>query len=324
VTSWVLVAATTCRSSAWAASETPSTPLELTGPPSCIDAASFRRRLAALPASSQRADVPRSVSIQITENEGTFSGEVLVKHQDGSLTVRSVGSPRCDEVVEALELITALALGLEQPSVVAPATPPSVPPASSQRDVEATPVAASEPARWRFLVAGHLALLGGAGPNLELAPDLALGVFRDGGGVLSPSFELSGTYTSSGNISTSVGTTTLTLAAGAATVCPVRFEIGDAFALRPCVEVSVGALSGSAQGTGVLPTPTKVDPWVAVAPMVRAEWRLGSNFELRGEGGPAFHADGDRFFFDPSGASAYSVPAAGGLVAKVGLAVLFP
>jgi hypothetical protein len=325
-----------------AASSSEPLPVEYAAPPSCIDAATFRQHLESLPAARERGELPRTVTVHITESGGTFTGEVVVHHRDGSTSVRSIASARCDEVSDALEFITALAFGLEEPKArtAAPAPPPAPPAAvappppktEAPAPASAAPAGAGDPdhaaprAPFRFVVSLRGALLSGASPNVELAPEAALGAVLDAPGVWAPSFELSATFASQ-DASTAVGTGTLTLVRGAAEACPVRLSLlggpSGGLAVRPCLQVQAGTLSASGRGSAVLPGPTQVQPFVAIAPTVRVEWRLSGRFALEVEAGPSLALARDHFFFDPSGATVFDVPVVGS-VTKLGASVFFP
>jgi hypothetical protein len=318
-----------------AAPERGPLPLELTAPEGCIDAPTFRERLTALPASPGKTEPPRRVTIVITHQGDLFTGALRVEHASGDTTERQVTSARCDEVSDALTFVAAVALGLDyvpppppRPPQPLPASPPPRrPPPPRERD--ATP-AAAEPAvltgrtRWRFTGAVRGGLLGGAGPSLEPALSVAVGLALDNGGLLAPSFEVSGTWATSGSSTTVAGTTgTLTLLDGALGICPVRVPITHGLALRPCGEAAFGALSGSGTGSSVVGHGSHVEPWMALTPMARAEWQIGKHFMLEIETGPEFQLYRDRFYWSPSGSPLYTVPSVGSLT-RLGAVVVWP
>jgi hypothetical protein len=303
-----------------AAPPEPPTPIEFSAPPSCVDAATFRAHLSALPMSPERTEPPQAVTVRIAESDGGFSGEIVVKHHDGTTTARRVESPRCDEVSDALEFLTAFALGLEKAPPPAPSPPPQAPAAAPVPLPKA--VLATGP-RWRFLAALRGALVSSAGPNAEPAAELAVGIVLDEPGWLAPAFELSGARAASQGVSNPAGTATLTLSTGAATACPARIALGPGLAFRPCAKVEVGALSASGTGTGSSTPTTRVEPWVTLAPVARLEWFPARALGLQVESGPDFHLDHARFYFVPSNTPAYPVPDVGSMT-KVGLVVLFP
>jgi hypothetical protein len=299
--------------------------LDYSAPPSCIDATTFRERLEALPASPGSTAAPDAVTIEIVERDETFHGNVVVRHADGTRTSRRVASARCSEVSDALEFVTALALGLDYAPPAAPA------PAGPRPSESPTPVpVVAEPSHWRFSAGVRGVLISGAGPSFEPGPDVAFGAALDVPRWVAPSFELSGMWTTSGAFATTLnggtGTTKISLAAAAATICPLRIHLAQSFALRPCAEGSFGALFGAGSGTNVTQTTTR-EPWVGLAPLARVEWQLGRRFRLEAESGPDFHVYRDQFYFQRTGSSAvsqaYQSPTVGSIT-RLGIAVLFP
>jgi hypothetical protein len=295
-----------------------------TAPPACIDAATFRQRLAAIPVAPNTAPAQgTTIAITISERGGVFTGDVAVDHADGTTIQREVSSARCDEVVDALELVAALGLGLERPPA-APPPPPPPPPVPVPSPAPSPPLAeAPAEAHWQFRGALRLALLSGAGPNFEPGPDVALGIVRDAPGILAPSFEISGTWATSGNIQKEAGNAVLTLWGGALAACPLRFALSAGFGVRPCAQLAVGALSGSGSGTNVAQSAASVEPRVTVAVLVRLEWQLSGWFSLEAEAGPNFEISRDRFYFEPSGAEVYTAPVLGSLI-RFGGAIRWP
>jgi hypothetical protein len=309
-----------CASASHAAPGDEAVHVRYSAPAACVDAAAFRARLLALPVSPGTAQ-PRGATIvvTITEREAQFEGEITVVHADGTTTARRVSSARCDEVSDALEFVAALALGLDSTPLSRPPPPPPPPAETSSR-----PGARPAPsAHWQLLGALRVTLLGGAGPPLELAPDVAVGVALDAPGLLAPWFELSGTWATSGNVVTSSGVAALTLWQGALAACPVRIALGAGFAVRPCAQLSAGAISGSGSGANVVSGPAQTELRVTVAPLARLEWKLHDRFALEGEAGPDFEVSRARFYFAPGGAEVYSAPVVGSIT-RVGVVFLWP
>jgi hypothetical protein len=311
--------------------------LRYTAPATCVDAPAFREGLLGLPRVPGAAPQGATITITITERDGGFTGDLRVEHSDGTTTARRVTSPRCDEVSDALELVAAVALGLDSAPLAQPAPRPTVHlektgeqkngrPASLP--VAPAPSTPSSP-RWRFTGAVRGALLDGLGPRLEIAPEVALGITLDAAGFFAPSFELSGTWATSGSIETSAGAATLTLWGGAVAACPVRIALGSRFAVRPCAEVSAGVIVGSASGANVVPAPAQTKPRLALTPLVRLDWLVSRWFSLEAEAGPSFELSGDNFFFATTSSSNYvNTPvyqlASVGSVTRLGVVVLWP
>jgi hypothetical protein len=301
-------------------------PLRYTAPTTCDEAATFRARLDALPASpgaaSKRGD---TLVITITRAGGIYTGGLHLTRADGTAADRTVVSERCEDVSEALVFVAALALGLAPPQPAHQAPPPASPRDSLPPDAlhVAPDRPARPPSRWRFLGALRGAVLSGVGPAIELAPEVAVGVMRDARGLLAPTFELSGTWATSGSIVTSDGTAVVTLWGGTAATCPIRLELGAGFAVRPCAELNGGLLAGSASGAGVSPGPGKAVPWVAAGATLRIEWRFGAFFAIEAEGGANYEFLRSRLYFTPSGTDVYRVPDVG-TASKLGIIFLWP
>jgi hypothetical protein len=255
--------------------------------------------------------------VALSEAPSGFTGEIRVLSASGGATTRRISAAECDEVEGALELVAAIALGLDTRPAVRPASPPPSP----SPEPAPPPAPSRVPPRWRLGAALRGALLTSVGPRVEFAPDVALQATVEARGLFAPTFELSGTWATSGDLSAPEGTATLTLWAGALTVCPLRLAVGH-FSARPCAEVSAGALVGSAKGPNVEGgslTATRM----AVAPLARLEWALVDTVGLEAEGGAAFEIDRARFYFEPLGTNVFTSPVAGAL-GRLGVFVRWP
>jgi hypothetical protein len=292
--------------------------IDYSAPTACIDGPTFRARLAALPGLPGAVARPDHVTVRILESDGGFAGEVAVVHTDGAHTERKVVGESCDEVVLALELVTALALGLEAPTTH---QPPPAPPKPAPPAPAPVPVGAPAPvrARWRFTAALRASLVtgfsGGGTSGVLVAPEAALGVTLDSPGVVAPSFEISGSWTETGSLHTVDGSVTVSAGFPGLTACPIRVPIGAGLGLRPCLLVSAGELAATSG------TSTKQEPAFAVSPLARLEWRLG-RFLLEADGGASFRPH-TQFYFTPGPVVAYDASVVGG-IAHAGAAVLFP
>jgi hypothetical protein len=314
-----LVAVVACAGDAAAADPSlQSLPLDFSAPAACIDAATFRAHLLALPASPHKTEPPRAISVRVVEQQGTFAGELRIAHADGTTTVRQVTSAHCDEITEALEFVAALALGLDHAHGAAAAPPPNEPHEAARS--EPAPVQARP--RVRFIGAVYGGLVSNVGPRLDVAPSVAIGVMLDRPGLFAPEVALSGTWAASGAIATSLGSATLTLVDAALAGCPLRLALGAGLALRPCAELELGALTADATAPNLQGPSRQVRPWSAAAALARAEWQVGNYFMVAAEGGAVFPFLYDRFFFTP-GTEVYSVTPVGAAV-KLGAAVVLP
>jgi hypothetical protein len=251
-------------------------------------------------------------------------GQIQVTHRDGTTTVRSVASINCGEVADALELIAALAIGLERPlapeKLAQRATPtPNAPPAQPPPGPVAT-----ERAGWRFFAAVRGAALSGVGPHVEAAPQVAIGTTWETTGWLAPSFELSGMWATSGTLRTTSSAATLTFVSSAATACPARVALIGAWAARPCLEFALNWLRGSSvAGANAVSGPAEVQSWISTGPLARIEWQPSRTIRIDADAGLSFHLTRPRFFFSPSGENVYQVPAVA-FAPRLGVAFLFP
>jgi hypothetical protein len=287
-----------------AASDTTLAPrFELTAPAECIDEATFRARLAKLEASRTKREPPRRISIRIVEEKGgVFAGRLSVEHADGRITARTVAADHCDDVVEALELVAAVALGLEQ-HAVQPTPPPVLPKAvveAREEGLDRPPAVGQEPRRWHVTGGAHAGAIGALGRGLAFAPSVSVGTMFDGRGWFAPSLELVGTWAEGTTIATALGSASLRLLDAALSGCPLRISLSDAVALRPCVEFHVGSIRATAAGPTLTGDTTASRPWMATGAFARAEWRVARSLLLDAQAGATFALLQERFYFTPA------------------------
>ena len=99
-----------------------------------------------------RADASAFLSVRVDRNGKRYAGTLSLRLDDGSVTTRQLGGPKCESVVESLALAAALVLDPENaktgpldapaPPVVDPLPPPQVPePPSVEPRPDVTPAA---------------------------------------------------------------------------------------------------------------------------------------------------------------------------------------
>ena len=289
---------------------------------SCAEGATLRDRLGALRPVPGGKEPPKRVQARVAEAGGTFVGEVRVTYADGTETSRSFASVRCDEVSDAIELVTTLAFGLDARAI--DRAPPPVVPAPRDAEADKAVPPPRERTRWRFTGALRGDLVSGVGTGVQVGPDVALGAFPDRRGPLAPTVELSFLWTTSGAETVpQVGTVTLTLTRGAVTGCPVRLTLASGLSVKPCVEVAAGVIAGTATGLAVTAGTSAHEPWLAIAPLARVEWAFGRHLGVMADAGPDLRVLHDQFVFVPSGTVARDVPRVGSIV-RAGLMATFP
>jgi hypothetical protein len=304
--------------------------IEYSAPDGCIDRAAFVSRLASLPRAPTALTPPRSVAITIRSAGATYAGTLHLVDADGAAIDREVVGSTCDDVAEALLLVTAVGMGLEPPAHdAAPAIAPEVPPASTSPAASSAPpparsAAAGPPDRSPWHVSAGLdaatASVLGPGPPLGAASFIA--VDRDGAVFAGPELRLSAFIMQSGTVTTNVGTATLSLRAVALEVCPLRFALGPRAALRPCAGAQVGTLEGAGEGSMLTQPRSASFPWYGTSAVARIDATFMRILLVEAGAGAIVPLRHDSFYFGPT-TTIYAVPAAGA-VANAGLGVRFP
>src|SRR5579864_1380076 len=119
-------------------------PLTYVAPPPCPSEAEFTKRLQARlvgPRGAERAR--RSLEVRISaQADGTFVGRLSLVVADGGSTTKTLAARSCDELVDALSLVGALALQTDEAAANGGerATVPSASPSASA-DARAEPPA---------------------------------------------------------------------------------------------------------------------------------------------------------------------------------------
>lgn len=129
--------------------------------------------------------------------------------------------------------------------------------------------AESEPAGWRFALGLHVwasSVLGSTlGPVVPIFFDAASGAT----GLLAPAFRVAFSVMPPRTLAAGGGTASFTRFAGHLSGCPVRLGLYESLALRPCLELELGALR--ATGSGVPDASVATTPWVAGDVALRLE-----------------------------------------------------
>lgn len=229
----------------------------------------------------------------------------------GTLTIdgapREVTAATCGEVVEAMALMTVLALDPEaitSPPVPAPssASPPvsasSPPPVAPASASSAPPIVVPPPPKHPApapdpyaitLVLGAQVVASGAGPTFGVP--LAIEVSRAG-----PSARLTLTHARSGLVRNERGPAArFAWSTARLDGCPLAW--GSHLLLRACAGFAVGALSGTPED--VANPRAEWRPWLAVHLVARAEWRFSQYFGLELEGAAAAPLLREEFVVDP-------------------------
>jgi hypothetical protein len=282
-------------------------------PGNCPTEADFEDRVRARTplAHFSNEDEAFSVHILVEPLGFTYRGHLSLVGRSGRVSERDVEDTSCSEVVDALALVTALAVDpnltllsvdASAPAVPVPlpsdaaapedTSPPRVPTNSLlsppaprvwvPREPEKTP--ASSARTWRVGLGGTFVTMAGIAPD-ALAGGGAFGeIESQARRWLAPTVRL--TVFAAENGAFEARTASFLLVAGRVDACPVRLGLRD-LSLRPCLAADLGtvraegidAVSG---GTGVAGS----EIWFDLAAVVRARWSpFGGRFFVEAEGG---------------------------------------
>jgi hypothetical protein len=254
------------------------------GPPDCPTSSDFTARLTTrsphLRLTPDDESAPKLV-VRVTHGaHGRDAHGVLsIHYADGNQAKRTVDGDTCDSIVDALALMSAMALdptvalGGPAPDAPPPAAPPTVvePPVTKVADEDADRARRAVDLRQGV----HLAMGLGGGVAFGFAPVAVpdVGAFVElahaSSGAWSPSVRAGFDYATSGNASVSGGGMSVVRSVGVLDACPLAWN-GGPFRLSPCAVFEGGVLS--ARGQGVMPTLSPTRPWLAAGALGRARY----------------------------------------------------
>jgi hypothetical protein len=287
--------------------EPESVHIDYAAPAGCSTAAAFLRSLRARTSRFRQAapDEPaRRFRVRVAASEPAFAGTLEIRGLDGSTAVRRVDATICEEVANALALMTALAIDPDavtstpDAATDSPAGPgdealaePDVDPATTRllrtssavlpRTPPPAPQMPSEPWRWSAGLHGHM--------TFHLTPSLGYGgdVFVDAeappSSTLGPSLRL-GVFLNQGDVDLATGgTARFQWAAAAVEGCPVRLSVPSwRFALHPCLGLRLGVLHG--EGRGISDPRQAWSLWSAAEPVLRLRIAATEQFIVEAQG----------------------------------------
>ena len=295
----------------------PSARLQLEVNAPCSDANDFGARIRA-----------RSSRLEVGTGEDAIRVAVTVlpspegHRVDGTLqvgeSVRHVEGATCEEVVEALGLVTVLTFDPE--AGAAPVPPPSPPPTAAEtppppppsQPPAASPLRPAPPVEgWRWGLGMH-----GVGATIDEVPIGAsvVGEMARGRELSTLTLRLALT-TYSANVELGARAANLVWSFLVPQVCPLRFRAGP-LSVFPCAGVAMGVLS-SEPTRGVARPRSFTRGWVAPRAAVRTRLALAPRLGLELEGALDVPIIRDRYSFGGD-VEAYRVPA---LVPSIGLGI---
>jgi hypothetical protein len=317
-----------------AAAESESVRIEYVAPARCPDATAFMRSLEARTTRFRQAgpdEQTRRFFVRVTEVGSSYAGSLEISSPDGSTSVRSVDAAVCEEVSEALALMTALAIdpdALTSGTKAAPKSPiePAPEPATAAApkpsprlvaDVAGRPPpsaqSASRPWRWSAGVLGHT--------TFEISPapgyggDLFVEAEAPVGSALGPAARI-GIFLNQSDLQLPTGAAArFQWATLSVEGCPVRLGLA---ALRttvyPCVASRLGLLRSEGRR---ISQPERTDSvWSDVGPVVRLRLSATARLLLEADTGLMLPLHRPTFEILDMGSptTAHTVPRLGGWV----------
>ncbi|WP_434045595.1 MULTISPECIES: hypothetical protein [Sorangium] len=272
--------------------------LEYRAEAGCPTEADFRERVVArLRRPLGEADAATAYVVTIEKSDRRFTGRLGVRAADGAASDRDVSGDTCDDVVAALAVVTALAIGAHAADAPATAAEPVASASASAAAVPPAPVGGERPrppapppppppvpapdAAARLTLGAQLlygAMVGTRAFGARLFAEPPVGATDRDIGPLRFHADLE----VSSDIPAAGGSASFRLAAVAADACPFGAAYG-ALRLAPCARVEGGLLSASRRGDA--PVRGAARGWLSIALPVRARLLLWGPLVLDAEAG---------------------------------------
>jgi hypothetical protein len=255
----------------------------------CPEGAVFIARLAELGrrATLARVGDPIDFVVTVASTSSASSGRLERQTPRGTVAIRELGAPGCDEVAEALALSLELAL---QPASE-PAGPEAVPDAAASGSepsgiqgarprpiagvtlgADATPDSVSrEPDTLRLQLGAQASLMSGLAPSWAPGGGLFAELRADGGPALRATLQAALRQHDLGPVELDVAWFATRLEG-----CPFEYGLGR-FSLQPCAGVDVGLLQASSSAATAQ---TERGLWIAGVGLVRLSFGLSSRLAL--------------------------------------------
>jgi hypothetical protein len=313
--------------------------LSYTAPPSCPVEADFVRRTAARLGASPGPQA-RTLTVHIAPatdssggrspsahaTDGPFLGRVTLTGADGRSTTKTLSARDCDDLVDALSLVAALALRSEpgkpvgetgdQPEAAPPAPPaPAAQPSAAPVAAAPAPAPPPEPdlassalrdrtARTGFDIDLGGLVASGPAPEAVFAGTVGVGWAQDRG-FLSPAVGVGVAAGASPSVSESGGRASFAWLVARLEGCGVRVAIAGVMLVRGCLLGDFGWVN--ARGSDTDSPASSSRGWISLGASTRWELPLGPRFGVHLVAGVEAPLRRDRYAFGAS--DFFQVPA---------------
>jgi hypothetical protein len=301
--------------------------IDYAGPTDCPGADAFVERVRARTTrwrSAPEGTEARAFIVRVRTDDAFAHGELTIVERDARRRVRDLDARVCSDLVDALALMTALAI--DPSASLGPVSPPpasSVPPAPttafprpiSAEALRSPPGAVAAPRRWSL----SLGAGGDAATGVTPAPLVGGHVFVEARleRFLRPSLRAYGTRMETGVVDVGGGGARFGLTTGGLELCPLRLPAAAALGARPCVGFGAGQIEGA--GIDVHNAQRAASLWLDTSLGILLEWAVVPAFSLGARVAAAAPLLRPTFEFEPS-VYVYRVPpVVGSAAVEVGL-----
>src|SRR5579883_1025485 len=253
-------------------------------PATCPPRAEFARRLRGRLGPAQGpGQPPRVLQVRIeTGRDGRYVGTVSLTPAGGRSTAKALSGNDCDGLVDALALVSALALRSDaEPTDSAPPEPPAPPaparPAAPPPAPPAGPPAPAAPAsRWAVEVGALVA--SGPAPSAILSGVVGVGWSGRRAGVLDPAVALDLAAGASPDLAETGGTASFAWFDARADLCALGVALGPGAEVRGCLLGDAGVLRASGSNTAAPASSSR--GWLSLGASARLEVAVGDRFGI--------------------------------------------
>jgi hypothetical protein len=283
-----------------ARAETSSAPIDLEyrNGEGCPNEAAFAARLHERTmgggGGSRGSNGPRRVLIAVDGSGEAAVGQLTIIDRSGETTTRQISGQSCDQVVDALAFVVALAL-----DPTASAEPPPAPQVSRPPEAPAVEPARPPPgAQWRLSAAAQASMTGALPPGLQLSIPVFVELGDESPPALrrwTPSVRAGFERSFGASLQVPQGAARFIWTAGRLDLC-AGFSVAPTLSVGPCV----GADMGEIYGVGTIAHPRQASElWLAVGGLVRARWMVRSPLFVEVDAGGVVPLQRNTFVFDP-------------------------
>ena len=231
-----------------ARAEAPSAPIDLEyrSGEGCPNEAAFAARLLERRTGSRGgsrgsdgSDGPRRVLIAVDGSGEAAVGQLTIMDRSGETTTRQISGQSCDQVVDALAFVVALALDPTASAEPPPAPQVSRPPAEAPGVEPARPPPG---AQWRVSAAAQASMTGALPPGLQLSIPVFVELGDESPPTLrrwTPSVRAGFERSFGASMQVPQGAARFTRTAGRLDLC-AGFSVAPTFTVGPCVGADMG------------------------------------------------------------------------------------